>query len=375
MRIHISTKKKWSMPFVSLAMILVLSITSIATSTIEELENENEELEEQIGVANSETVSLEEQLSEINSELLAVNEELEEINGMIELTESQMGRTLDDLAASKLEEQEQYENMKARIRYMYEAGNSTFLEMLMGAESLVDFVNKTEFISNVTEYDRDMLAELTAIRETIEIEEATLLDEQTALVELQVDAEIKVAELQVLADETETDLDEVYALISQLETEQAKVEEEKTVLEEEAKAQAEAEKEEQQNATSNSGSDYAATSSDVDLLAAILDCEASSNYTSMLAVATVIMNRVESSKFPNSVSGVIYANGQFSPTWTGKLDRVLASGASSTAYEVAEAALNGERLDSVSDCYYFLYAASSSRDGVVIGGNVFFKSW
>ena len=110
-------------------------------------------------------------------------------------------------------------------------------------------------------------------------------------------------------------------------------------------------------------------------LAAILQCEARYDYESMLAVATVIMNRVNSGRFPNSISGVVYASGQFAPVWTGSLDRVLKAGPRSLSIQVAQDAINGARHSSVSDCYYFLYAASTNRTGVVIGGNVFFTSW
>ena len=95
----------------------------------------------------------------------------------------------------------------------------------------------------------------------------------------------------------------------------------------------------------------------------------------MLAVATVIMNRVSSPLFPNSISGVVYAPGQFQPVSTGKLARVLANGPSSIAYTVAKDALNGTRLKEVSHCYYFLYAPSTSRQGVIVGDNLFFASW
>ena len=95
----------------------------------------------------------------------------------------------------------------------------------------------------------------------------------------------------------------------------------------------------------------------------------------MLAVATVIMNRVNSGRFPNSISGVVYASGQFAPVWTGSLDRVLKQGPRSLSIQVAQDAINGARLASVADCYYFLYAPSTTRTGVVIGDNVFFTSW
>ena len=95
----------------------------------------------------------------------------------------------------------------------------------------------------------------------------------------------------------------------------------------------------------------------------------------MLAVATVIMNRVESPRFGNSIRDVIYAPGQFEPVWTGRLDERLDKGPTSLARQVAQDAVNGARLAEVADCYYFLYAPSTSRDGIVIGDNLFFTSW
>ena len=79
-----------------------------------------------------------------------------------------------------------------------------------------------------------------------------------------------------------------------------------------------------------------AETTDLVLFAAILECEAgSSGYDGLLAVATVIMNRVESPRYPNTLKGVIYQSGQFSPTWNGSLNRVLERGPSSLCYQVA----------------------------------------
>ena len=118
-----------------------------------------------------------------------------------------------------------------------------------------------------------------------------------------------------------------------------------------------------------------ASTDDVTLLAAIIQCEAYQTYDALLAVATVIMNRVESPRFPNSIRGVVYASGQFEPVWTGRLDAVLQAGPTSLSMQVAQDAINGSRLAAVSDCYYFLYAHGSNRDGIIIGDNVFFQSW
>ena len=115
--------------------------------------------------------------------------------------------------------------------------------------------------------------------------------------------------------------------------------------------------------------------SDAELLAAIIECEAYQDYNSLLAVATVIMNRLEDPRFPNTIPEIIYATNQFEPVSRGMLDVVLARGASDLSRQVAQDALNGARLQAVSDCYFFLYAGATSHPGVNVGGNVFFQSW
>ena len=118
--------------------------------------------------------------------------------------------------------------------------------------------------------------------------------------------------------------------------------------------------------------DTPAATTDLVLFAAILQCEAGGyNYDGILAVATVIMNRVESPAYPNTISGVVYQSGQFAPTWDGSLSRVLQSGPVSLCYQVAQEALGGARLASVSGCYQFR-SASTGMSGINVGGNVFF---
>ena len=111
------------------------------------------------------------------------------------------------------------------------------------------------------------------------------------------------------------------------------------------------------------------------LLAAILECEAYQDYNSLLAVATVILNRVNDPRFPNSITEVVYASNQFEPVTKGSLDAALTRGPRPLSCQVAKEALSGKRLAAVADCYYFLYAGSTDRPGVNVGNNLFFRSW
>ena len=102
------------------------------------------------------------------------------------------------------------------------------------------------------------------------------------------------------------------------------------------------------------------------MLAALIECEAGGeSYTGMVAVGAVVVNRVNSGSFPNSVSGVIYQGGQFTPVATGTFQSVLSRGARSDCYAAAQAALSGEsRLADA--CILTAATAAESRSDISI---------
>ena len=361
-----------------------------ATDTIDNLQNQ--------------TSALENELKGINQDILTLSEKISDTEMQVELLNSDIDKTQDDLEKAQKNEDQQYEDMKSRIKYMYEHGSATMLEMLFSAENMSDFLNKADFIENLSNYDRKALNNLKDVHQQIADQKADLEAQQASMKDLQNQLQTQQTQLQAKAEATSTNLNEVNAKLQKAKEEEAarQAEEARKQAEAEAAAKAEAaasaNKQNSSSSSSNSSSNSSSGSSssssgssssgssnssggstvasdDVTLLAAILQCEARYDYDSMLAVATVIMNRVNSGRFPNSISGVVYASGQFAPVWTGSLDRVLKAGPRSLSIQVAQDAINGARHSSVSDCYYFLYAASTNRTGVVIGGNVFFTSW
>lgn len=120
--------------------------------------------------------------------------------------------------------------------------------------------------------------------------------------------------------------------------------------------------------SAGSSSVISADSNDVAMLAALIECEAGGeSYTGMVAVGAVVVNRVNSGSFPNSISGVIYQSGQFTPVATGTFQSVLARGARSDCYAAAQAALAGE--SPVGGCLYF---NSGYGSGIQIGYQHFY---
>ena len=104
-----------------------------------------------------------------------------------------------------------------------------------------------------------------------------------------------------------------------------------------------------------------------ELMASIIYCEAGNQpYEGQVAVGAVIMNRVKSGSYPNSIEEVIYQSGQFGPAATGWLNRVRSSkGYSQTALQAAVDALNGS--NPIGNCLYF----DQGGAGMKIGAHYF----
>ena len=119
--------------------------------------------------------------------------------------------------------------------------------------------------------------------------------------------------------------------------------------------------------TKNTGA-VAADADEFRLLASLIYCEAGNqSYEGMVAVGTVVMNRVKSPAYPNTIYSVIYASGQFTPAMSGKVARVYESGPPDICYQAALAALSGETT--VGGATHF--RRNNGHAGIVIGAHVF----
>lgn len=356
MKLHVTRRLQTGLAFLC-SLVFVLSVIPACAEDAASLENK--------------TSDLENQLDGINQEMLALSTEIQSTEMQVEITNSEILRTQDSLAVAQENEARQYEDMKSRIKYMYETGNASLLEMLFSAENMTDFLNKADFIQNISDYDRNMLDALKATHQDIADKEAVLKEQQAALIDLQDQLSARQEELTAKAEATSTDLAEFTARLEQLraEEEAARL----AAAQQAALAAANTNPGGYDSTIVNSGA-ISVDADELDVFAAILQCEAYQDYDCMLAVATVIMNRLNAG-FGSSISEIVYASGQFEPVWTGRLDAVLAAGPTELSYQVAQDALNGARLAAVADCYYFLYAGATDRVGVNIGNNLFFQRW
>ncbi len=112
----------------------------------------------------------------------------------------------------------------------------------------------------------------------------------------------------------------------------------------------------------------AADADELRLLGALIYCEAGNqSYEGMVGVGAVVMNRVKSGAYPNTIHSVIYASGQFTPAMTGKVARVYEGNVPELCMQAAQAAIDGETT--VGDATHFRRAGK--REGYILGDHVF----
>lgn len=128
---------------------------------------------------------LETYINELDADLEVINKNQEYIKERIAEKEQEVADTQASLEEANAIAQMQYDAMKKRIKYMYEKGGSTYVEMLLSSRSFSDFLNKADFIQKLSLYDRAMLDDYMATRDRIAEESEKLMAEQAELVEAQ----------------------------------------------------------------------------------------------------------------------------------------------------------------------------------------------
>ncbi len=343
----------------------------------EETENEINEKQGEIQNLQEVTEGLQGQLNNLNSDLTEVSNNLAELEEKIAAKNAEIETTQEELEEAREVEAQQYAAMKKRIQFMYEKRDYVMMEMLFGAANFSDLLNRNDYIEQLSEYDRNQLTKFQATREEIEDKEALLEKEKKELEELKVSVEAEQSRVAGLVSQTSGKIssyqNEIQATEAEMLEYEKQLEEQKNSI---AALQKELEEERRlsQLAAQSAWRDISEISfadGDRYLLANLIYCEAGNQpYEGQVAVGAVVMNRVMSSVFPDTVVGVIYQNKQFSPVASGRLALALAEGhATEACYRAADAAMSGQTT--VGNCLFFR-TPIDGLTGIQIGGHIFY---
>ena len=291
--------------------------------------------------------------------------------------QTEIEETEEELAEAKETEEYQYESMKARIRFMYERSDYALLETLLGSGSLAEALNKADYVEQIAAYDRQKLEEYEATRIKIQEEEAKLKKEKEELDELHAQVKAEKKKYNSYVNQTASEIKMTSSQISDAEAQalayEAQIKEQEANIEYLKKKLAEEQALSKLAAQSSwrDISEVAFEENDRYLLANLIYCEAGGEpYAGQLAVGAVVINRVLSSVYPNTMTGVIYQKYQFSPVGSGRLALALSQNkATASCYKAADEAMAGQT--NVGNCVYFR-TPIPGLTGIQIGGHIFY---
>ena len=227
----------------SWSMLLAAPIPVFATSTkVSELEKQKEELEQQKKDADAKKKQEQQnyqnasgKVSSIQSDVDAISDEIDEIDESLVETiasveiirdevsqkEDQIKTTTEELQKAQETEQEQYAAMKLRVKFMYEKGDSTYLQLLMESQNFGEMVNKVEYVEKLYDYDRKLLEEYIAARQAVEALKNQLEDEKAELEAQQHELEEEQKSLEEILTEKKATYDNYEVQLAQAKQEAA----------------------------------------------------------------------------------------------------------------------------------------------------------
>lgn len=382
------TGKKIVIPFLAAVLAAALSVSAYATSStreqIRKAEEERNQTQGQLNETKENISGLENKLNTLQGQLNNLNDQLSDVSNRLAVLEEQIADKEQEIAETQaaLEEarkeaDDQYAAMKSRIQQTYERNDYALLEGMLGAGSISDMLNYYDYVSAISLYDEQKLKDFRDIRDQIDQEEKKLQREREELAGYQVEVEAEQAKVSGYISTTSGDIAENAGELSNAQAEAEAYEArlkaqdadiaalKKKLAEEQAMSRLAAQ------SARRDISEVSFAEEDRYLLANLIYCEAGGEpYAGQLAVGAVVINRVLSSVYPDTVTGVIYQNRQFSPVTSGRFAIALADNrATASCYQAADEAMSG--VTNVGNCVYFR-TPIEGLTGISIGGHIFY---
>ena len=177
----------------------------------EELEAKRKEAAERIAALEADKKSTEEYIQKVDAELALAHEQMEDLEERIALCADALDSAeleLEDAIATK---ENQYATMKARIKYMYENGETSFWELITGSDSLEDLLNQVEYRSQIAKYDDNLLKRYEASCEEVKQKEESYALALVALNAEKEEQQLQIENLSVLVANKAAYMDELTA--------------------------------------------------------------------------------------------------------------------------------------------------------------------
>lgn len=169
-------------------IMFLFMVEPVSATTISELQNELKKDQSQLKNVNQQISDYKGAQADVGEEIAVLDDEMVSLLTDINLIEEAIADKEEDIAQTQIEydaavadKDEQYEAMKIRIRFMYEKGETSYLQLFFGAKNMGDMMNKANYVEELYEYDRTLLEEYEAtVQEVAELQD-TLEEEKSEL--------------------------------------------------------------------------------------------------------------------------------------------------------------------------------------------------
>ncbi|MBS6559415.1 MAG: peptidoglycan DD-metalloendopeptidase family protein [Clostridiales bacterium] len=151
----------------SLSVPVSASKLSDAQEAKQQLETNKSKEEKQIEKLQKKQEKLQASIQKLDKQMTTLDKKLSKLNDKFTASKEALANTREELAQAKEDEKNQYASMKTRIKYMYENGESEYIDIIFQAKSIGDMLNRAEYVAKISEYDNNMLNRLEATREKI----------------------------------------------------------------------------------------------------------------------------------------------------------------------------------------------------------------
>lgn len=228
--------------FAAVACMLLVLMPAVvyAGSTKEELDNaqnQEKEIEKKLEAVQAtidslkkEIASTEEYIAGLDREMDGITQDIIDLNGKIDLKNDEIAETTKELEQAVITEEEQYEAMKLRIKYMYENSNESYFDLLLTATSVSELLNRSEYVSNIYEYDRNKLNEYIAVKESIAAFKLKLEQEEQELQDYKTELEGEQQAVELLLNAKTEEMNNLQADTKAYEAKQKELEEDRNAL-------------------------------------------------------------------------------------------------------------------------------------------------
>ena len=162
---------------------------SDAQKELDELKDQLEKAEDIVDDLKDSQSDVKGKISALNKSMISISAKITELENLLIAKNQQIAETQEQLVEAQDVADKQYADMKLRIKYMYEHGQTSYLESFLTAENLSDFLNSADYINQIQKYDRAKLEEYKNTVAEIEIFELQLEEERTELETMKSDVE------------------------------------------------------------------------------------------------------------------------------------------------------------------------------------------